>query len=34
MFAQADLKTKLKMKTCTIQLQRNAYSLIQFDTIF
>ena len=34
MFAQADLKAKLKRKACTVQLERNAYSCNQFDTVF
>ena len=34
MFAQADLKTKLKRKACTVQQERNAYSRVQFDKIF
>ena len=34
MFAQADLKSKLKNESIQIQKERNCSSRVQFDTVF
>ena len=34
MFAQADLKTKLKKESMQAQQERHCFSGVQFDTVF